>query len=34
MKGVGSDIGEDFVGEFGVSNEDDEVAYDVVGGDS
>ncbi|TKY71986.1 hypothetical protein E2542_SST00720 [Spatholobus suberectus] len=33
-EGVGPDIGEDFVGEFGVSDEYDEVADDVVGGEA
>ena len=34
VKGVRPDIGEYFVGEMGVSDEDDEVADDVVGGEA
>lgn len=34
MEGVGADIGEDFVGEFGVFDENDELADDVVGGEA
>lgn len=34
MKGVGTDVGEDFVGEVGGADEDDEFADDVVGGDT
>lgn len=34
VESVAPDIGEDLVGEFGVSDENDEVADDVVGGDA
>jgi len=34
VESVGADIGEDLVGEFGVSDENDEVADDVVGGEA
>ena len=34
VKGIGADIGEDLMGKISAANEDDELADDVVGGDT